>query len=110
MYELSARTGVLGMYLDHIRYKVEVQFSSVQIGELLMAGGMRQLQSGASFAWRAESFPTDSFKSFMRANEVHLSQRKYAGLVDCAIQLRCTGKESRNDFTAPVPHASRESN
>ena len=26
----SARTGVLEMYLDHIRHKVEVQFSSVQ--------------------------------------------------------------------------------
>jgi hypothetical protein len=25
----TARTGVLGMYLDHIRHKVEVQFSSV---------------------------------------------------------------------------------
>jgi len=57
-------------------------------GRLLTAGGC------GGVAYWLSSFPADSVKSAMQADEVHRSQRKYAGLVDCATQLYWEG-ESR---------------
>ena len=50
-------------------------------GELLMAGGC------GGVAYWMSSFPADSIKSTMQADEVQRSQRKYSGLVDCTKQL-----------------------